>query len=220
MRKINMSGLRFGRLTVLCEDGRLNGEVSWKCKCDCGNIKIVRGSHLRKGSIMSCGCLLSDTLKERNTIHNMTNTKIYKIWMHLKGMCYTKTDFNYHKVGAAGILMDESWIDKQMGLLNFYSWAKSVGYEDGMEICRKDDSKNYCPENCYFKKNNYKKYEYPNIETKLDKTIKRINESQKFDSVFKIDFDEFFERHTRMELAHIAHEIINYLEEPDEHKTD
>lgn len=27
MRKINMSGLRFGRLTVLCEDGRLNGEV-------------------------------------------------------------------------------------------------------------------------------------------------------------------------------------------------
>lgn len=86
MRKINMSGLRFGRLTVLCEDGRLNGEVSWKCKCDCGNIKIVRGSHLRKGSIMSCGCLLSDTLKERNTIHNMTNTKIYKIWMHLKGM--------------------------------------------------------------------------------------------------------------------------------------
>lgn len=41
MRKINMSGLRFGRLTVLCEDGRLNGEVSWKCKCDCGNIKIV-----------------------------------------------------------------------------------------------------------------------------------------------------------------------------------
>lgn len=86
MRKINMSGLRFGRLTVLCEDGRLNGEVSWKCKCDCGNIKIVRGSHLRKGSIMSCGCLLSDTLKERNTIHNMTNTKIYKIWMHLKGI--------------------------------------------------------------------------------------------------------------------------------------
>lgn len=60
----------------------------------------------------------------------------------------------------------------------------------------------------------------PYPETKLDKTIKRINESQKFDSVFKIDFDEFFERHTRMELAHIAHEIINYLEKPDEHKTD
>lgn len=59
---------------------------------------------------------------------------------------------------------------------------------------------------------------YP--ETKLDKAIKRINESQKFDSVFKIDIDEFFERHTRRELAHIAHEIINYLEEPDEHKTD
>lgn len=31
----------------------------------------------------------------------------------------------------------------------------------------------------------------PYPETKLDKTIKRINESQKFDSVFKIDFDEF-----------------------------
>lgn len=29
----------------------------WKCKCECGNYKIVRSSHLIKGKIISCGCL-------------------------------------------------------------------------------------------------------------------------------------------------------------------
>ena len=61
----------------------------------------------------------------------------------------------------------------------------------------------------------------PYSETKLDKIIEKINESQKFDSMFKIDFEDFFERHTRRELAHIAHQIINYLEgSEDEYKTD
>ena len=46
-KKIDLSGMKFGRLTVLCENGRKRGEVCWKCKCDCGNIINVSSYSLR-----------------------------------------------------------------------------------------------------------------------------------------------------------------------------
>jgi hypothetical protein len=55
---IDVTGLRFGRLTVVACAGRTKrGNTTWTCRCDCGNEKIVQASHLRSGSTMSCGCL-------------------------------------------------------------------------------------------------------------------------------------------------------------------
>jgi hypothetical protein len=54
----NEKGNRYGRLTVLEEAGRAKGgAVLWRCKCDCGNLTITRGTSLRKGETKSCGCL-------------------------------------------------------------------------------------------------------------------------------------------------------------------
>lgn len=56
-----MTGLRFGRLIVIEQDGRSkNGAVKWKCKCDCGNTKTIDGCSLRRGLTKSCGCLLAE----------------------------------------------------------------------------------------------------------------------------------------------------------------
>lgn len=61
----NLTGQTFGRLTVLEEAGRdNNGKVLWKAQCTCGNITIVRGSDLLKGSIISCGCYKSEKLSK------------------------------------------------------------------------------------------------------------------------------------------------------------
>ncbi|GAF14940.1 hypothetical protein JCM19045_4277 [Bacillus sp. JCM 19045] len=48
---------RFGMLVVLekCEQ-RKNNNIYWLCKCDCGNYKEIKGSHLNVGSTKSCGC--------------------------------------------------------------------------------------------------------------------------------------------------------------------
>jgi len=55
---IDENGNIYGKLTVLSkEDGRISGQVSWLCQCDCGNTTIVRGSSLRTGATSSCGCL-------------------------------------------------------------------------------------------------------------------------------------------------------------------
>ena len=61
--KVNMIGKRFGKLIVISEAGsNSRGDALWLCKCDCGNEKIVRGSHLRYGNIKSCGCLNNPNL--------------------------------------------------------------------------------------------------------------------------------------------------------------
>ena len=54
----NLKGKIFGILTVVEEYGRdKNGKRTWRCKCECGNEKIVESSSLTKGFTKSCGCL-------------------------------------------------------------------------------------------------------------------------------------------------------------------
>jgi len=57
-RKINEIGNRYGRLVVIGEAGKTpQGQYRWKCLCDCGNEKVVRGVHLRDERTKSCGCI-------------------------------------------------------------------------------------------------------------------------------------------------------------------
>jgi len=61
----NVEDLRnkvFGKLTVLnLKSIRKYGIVYWRCICDCGNKAEleIRASHLKAGTIKSCGCLLT-----------------------------------------------------------------------------------------------------------------------------------------------------------------
>lgn len=59
MNKVkDRTGIHYGRLMVVefaYQD--LNGIAYWKCKCDCGNEKIISGNHLQDDSTKSCGCL-------------------------------------------------------------------------------------------------------------------------------------------------------------------
>lgn len=55
----DLTSQHFGKLTVLELDQDLSkqrGCSYWKCKCECGNIKSIKGSHLTTHAISSCGC--------------------------------------------------------------------------------------------------------------------------------------------------------------------
>lgn len=55
-RLIDLTGQKFGRLTVLERDLNRKG-VYWICRCDCGNVKSILGQHLKSKHTQSCGCL-------------------------------------------------------------------------------------------------------------------------------------------------------------------
>ena len=143
-KKIDLTGQRFGRLVVLHEDGRSkNGKVLWRCKCDCGNEVTVNGNSLRGWITLSCGCYH----RERHMTHGMSKTRLYRIWVAMltRSGVYegadeeTKRYYRYR-----GITVCDEWLIFD----NFCKWALDNGYEDGLEIDRKDNNRGYCPENC------------------------------------------------------------------------
>lgn len=58
-RQIDMAGVRCGRLTPVVSVSPARGyrTARWFCWCDCGNVVVVTGTHLRTGNTKSCGCL-------------------------------------------------------------------------------------------------------------------------------------------------------------------
>ena len=65
-----MTGQRFGRYLVLGFAFIKKGRAYWKCKCDCGVIKNIRGTSLRIGQTKSCGCYAIDVSREVNSGEN------------------------------------------------------------------------------------------------------------------------------------------------------
>ena len=61
-KKIDLSGMVFGRLTVLRADGlkqyAKSKKLTWLCRCSCGNLSSVLTGGLKKPKgTRSCGCL-------------------------------------------------------------------------------------------------------------------------------------------------------------------
>ena len=54
---VDLTGQKFGKLTVLRREGCKGPYPAWRCKCDCGNETVVRGTSLKRGNTKSCGCL-------------------------------------------------------------------------------------------------------------------------------------------------------------------
>ena len=78
---IDLTGKKFGRLTVVKREGTdKNKQILWLCKCDCGNYKVVRRGHLKKGGIKSCGCLRKETAP-KNTFKDLTGATFGKLFV-------------------------------------------------------------------------------------------------------------------------------------------
>lgn len=59
---LDLTGQKFGKLTVLGDSGRRrdgSGGMIWKCLCSCGQEKEIRQDALVSGAAASCGCVKS-----------------------------------------------------------------------------------------------------------------------------------------------------------------
>lgn len=66
----DITGNKYGKLTVLGLDHKRGRNFYWRCKCDCGNETVVVGGAIKSGHTKSCGCAhkkakLKDLVGER-----------------------------------------------------------------------------------------------------------------------------------------------------------
>lgn len=56
----DMTGQRYGKLTVIKRVGSKNNRSLWRCSCDCGKEIDVPRDSLIRGNTKSCGCIISN----------------------------------------------------------------------------------------------------------------------------------------------------------------
>lgn len=145
---IDLTGQKFGRLTVIELDHRDSRKKAyWKCKCDCGNEKVVRCDSLQSGSTVSCGCYNIEQVKNSNSTHGRSKDRLYFIWHNMNQRCFNPNVANYRLYGAEGKTVCDEWIGEH-GAENFIKWTLGNGYRDDLTIERKDNNKGYSPDNC------------------------------------------------------------------------
>ncbi len=144
MKFIDLTGQKFGRLTVISRDLSRRDRTLWICKCDCGNHTIIEGYCLRTGHTVSCGCYQKEKVSLSNTTHGLRNSRIYKTWCNMKKRCYDTNNNRYYIYGARGIKVCDEWIHS---FENFYKDMGST-YKDELTLDRIDFNGNYCKENC------------------------------------------------------------------------
>lgn len=155
MKLIDLTGKRFGRLTVIerGEDYILRtGQRTprWVCVCDCGKVTLVRGTHLKSGSSTSCGCLREERAIQSLTTHNHRHHRLYGVLCNIKNRCYNENVKCFKNYGGRGISMCEEW---RNNFESFFNWAMSSGYDPDAPfmqctIDRIDVDGNYEPDNC------------------------------------------------------------------------
>jgi hypothetical protein len=69
---IDITGQKFGRLTVIQQQGKDKyNNALWLCKCDCGNEITVISNNLKSGRTKSCGCYRKEATKQRFSKYNL-----------------------------------------------------------------------------------------------------------------------------------------------------
>lgn len=143
----DITGKRFGRWTVIEKADAVNGVCNskWKCRCDCGNEKIIKGVNLVVGKSKSCGCLKRDISAERYRKHGLWKTKAFKAWEAMIGRCErnTKGSANYRK---RGITICPEW---RNSFETFYNYVSKLDHydEDGYTLDRINNNEGYKPGN-------------------------------------------------------------------------
>lgn len=143
-KMIDLTGKRFGMLTVIGYIGKEGREYYWRCKCDCGNEAHVRGRTLRSGETRSCGCLAG----KNNLQHGEARSRLYIAYRNMMSRCYNPNNHEYYNYGGRGIRVCDEWREPKEGKKRFFEWAHANGYRDNLTIDRINNNGDYEPDNC------------------------------------------------------------------------
>lgn len=145
MRPVDISGKKFGSLTVIKRIGSRWGHSLWECRCDCGNTCERTANQLTLNNIVSCGCKTKEQQAKSRLSHGDSGTRLYRIWKAIKTRCHNHNIACAKYYSEKGVDICEEWNNSYE---SFKEWALSHGYAENLTIDRIDSDGNYEPNNC------------------------------------------------------------------------
>lgn len=138
-KRIDLTGMRFGTLTVISEVLKRNkhGQILYNVKCDCGKEKQTLGASMKRGLTRSC-----NTCHLLTGSHGMHKSREFKIWSSMKSRCSNPNEPNYKRYGGRGIKVCDDWLE------SFVKFYRDMGNSNGLTLDRIDVNGNYEPSNC------------------------------------------------------------------------
>jgi len=84
---IDLTGKKFGRLTVIERVNNRHGKKRWRCRCGCGNELVVIQDSLGSGRTRSCGCLQREvcSLTGQNNLRDLTGKRFGRLTVIERG---------------------------------------------------------------------------------------------------------------------------------------
>lgn len=204
---MDLSNKRFGRWLVLELDiEKSNYKKYWKCVCDCGTHKSVCQQSLVKGKSISCGCYQKEIMKKKLTTHNLTGSRLMKIFYNMKTRCYNPKDSRYKDYGGRNIKVCNEW---KNNFMEFYKWSLKNGYDENLTIDRIDNNKDYSPTNCRWTTNQEQSNNRRNnIFITINNTKKTLKEWTKF---MNWKYNKYYARYMRNKIVFNENDINKIL---------
>lgn len=146
----DFTGRKFGKLLVIYRHGRNGYGVTWMCRCDCGNTKVVAMMNLRDSKTRCCGC---DTLLMRSMsvrthgcsgkFSSAVERRAHNAWTTMRRRCLEPAFVSFKDYGGRGIRVCKRWE-------SFPPFLRDMGLPptDKHTIERKRNNGNYTPQNC------------------------------------------------------------------------
>lgn len=145
-RRVDRAGKRYGALVALYDVGYRDRTRWWKCVCDCGTEIVVKSYDLgHSRGRRSCGCQ-SKTIGDITRIHGMSKHPAHNVWASMRNRCYRQKDSGWKNYGGRGIKVCARW---RWSFANFWEDMGDT-YKKGLTIERKNNSKGYNKENCFW----------------------------------------------------------------------
>lgn len=114
-------------------------------KCFCGNEFKAQKRNIINGNTKSCGCLQKKRTSLARKTHGDSNSRLYKIYIHIKTRCHNQNEIQFKDWGGRGISICDEWDNSYE---TFKDWALKNGYKENLSIDRKNNDGNYEPSNC------------------------------------------------------------------------
>lgn len=132
----DLSGLVFGRWTVISTAPSRGRKCYWNCICKCGRLAEVSADNLRSGSSKSCR-------RCSRTTHGMSHLPEYRTWHDMRSRCECVTDTGYADYGGRGITICDEW-------RSFEAFYRDMGPKPFPEatIERNNNDLGYSLDNC------------------------------------------------------------------------